>query len=54
VAQKTKKYRYLKECGIWLKNITKEGLNKLLLARDNKGRTVFHVTVKKYELEVFE
>jgi hypothetical protein len=39
----------------WAKeNLTEEGLNKLLFARDNDGRTVLHVAAKTYDVEVLQ
>jgi aminoglycoside N3'-acetyltransferase len=35
-------------------NLTTEEVNKLLLATDNKGRTVFHVAGNYNEQEVFQ
>jgi hypothetical protein len=36
-----------------LKKLT-ENVNKLLLATDNKGRTVFHVAAKGNELQILQ
>ena len=39
----------------WAKeDLTTEEVTKLLLAKDNNGRTVFNVARKLYELEVFQ
>ena len=39
----------------WTKeNLTREEVNKLLLATDNVGRTVFHVAARYYKLEVIQ
>jgi hypothetical protein len=35
-------------------NLTTEEINKLFLATDNKGRTVFHAATQSGELEVFQ
>jgi len=35
-------------------NLTKEEVNKMLLATDNKGRTVFHMAGRWYEPEKFQ
>jgi hypothetical protein len=39
----------------WAKgNLTKEIVNKLLLAKDKVGRTVFHVATQRYSVELFQ
>jgi hypothetical protein len=35
------------------KNLTEEKVNKMLLATDNEGRTVFHVAAENWKVEVF-
>jgi DNA phosphorothioation-dependent restriction protein DptG len=35
-------------------NLTKEEVNKLLLATDNAGRTVFHEATKSFNEEVYQ
>jgi aminoglycoside N3'-acetyltransferase len=35
-------------------NLTTKEVNKLLLATDNEGRTVFHLAADFYKLEVFQ
>jgi endo-1,4-beta-D-glucanase Y len=36
------------------KNLTKEVVNKLLLATDNAGRTIFHEAAKNFNEELFQ
>jgi aminoglycoside N3'-acetyltransferase len=39
----------------WVKkNLTKEGVNELLLATDNAGRTAFHDAAKRFNEVVFQ
>ena len=38
----------------WAKgNVTREEVNKLLLAKDNEGRSVFHVAAGSFVVEMF-
>ena len=35
-------------------NLSREEVNKLLLATDNQERTVFHVAAGSYKIEIFQ